>query len=123
MRTFAISARHAAASLLLAAAAAPGLVAGCSSASRICSDACTCESCSPDQFDACVKRIDDSEKVAVDVKCEAEADAFEGCAADRGSCTFGIWVIGGCEVERIALTKCLAKSNCSLDVLGAIRCS
>jgi len=119
------AARHLAALAFLGAASAALAFAGCGGghAESICRMSCDCSGCSAVDFDTCVKTISDSEKVSADVGCAGEADTFESCADARGSCLGSLFVIGGCDIERNAFTGCLARSNCTLGLLGDVHCS
>jgi hypothetical protein len=109
--------------LVLAAAAAPFLATGCGSqATVVCTLVCNCENCSSDQEQACVARIEGSEKESSQVGCASQASDYESCYENEGTCIAGVWVVDGCDIEQNAIVSCLAKSNCTVDALGGVHC-
>ncbi len=102
--------------------AAPCLFVGCGSqASEICTQTCNCTGCSSDAEQSCVAQIQGSETEAGEVGCSSEASAYESCY-EGGTCIDSFWVVDGCDIQLNALEKCLAASNCTLDV-DVVHCS
>ena len=97
---------------------------GCSSASAtFCNAKCDCEgNCSTNVRDTCIKTGEDDERIAHEVGCGAQANAFTSCENSRSECIGGKYNSDGCSPELSKLTQCLATEGCAFGLDLVIHC-